>query len=142
MTASIAYTCSQCRKYSQVKIIEEILLTCPQCTKEWGILKDVQTIFEHCVVCQCRQFYTQKDFNQALGCLIMILGIVLVPWTYGLSLPFFWLIDFIMHRKVAPMAVCYQCGCEFRGFAIPKQLKPFMHHIGVKYERNRISPTG
>ena len=146
---SLAYTCGQCRQYSKVEIIEKKALSCPKCAKQWGVCEDVMTVLASskiglkeswgCPICQCRQFYVQKDFNQALGCLVIFIGIVLVPWTYGLSLPVFWLIDFILHRKVAPMVICYQCGCEFRGFAIPQQLKPFMHHIGVKYDRKEKS---
>jgi hypothetical protein len=78
-----------------------------------------------------------KDFNQVLGFVVMGVGIVLVPKTYGLSLPVFALIDWLIYRQVPKLVACYRCGGEFRGFAIPPQLKPFMHHIGLKYDKYR-----
>lgn len=67
----------------------------------------------------------------------MSVGIGLVPWTYGLSLPIFALIDWLFYRKVPMMAHCYRCGAEFRNFSYPKRLKQFMHHIGLKYDKYR-----
>ena len=43
------------------------------------------------------------------------MGAVLVPFTYGLSLPVVFLIDLILYRRVADMAVCYLCRAEYRG---------------------------
>ncbi len=65
----------------------------------------------------------------------MLIGIVLVPITYGLSLPAFALIDWFLHRRVATVINCYKCGSEFRGFKNENDFKPFMHHIGLKYDK-------
>lgn len=70
----------------------------------------------------------------------MLIAIVLVPLTYGLSLAAFALVDFILRRRIKSMVVCYRCGAEFRGFTPPAQLKPFMHHIGLKYDKTRDTP--
>jgi len=67
----------------------------------------------------------------------MIIGIALVPATYGLSLPVFALMDWLLHRKVPTLINCYKCGSEFRGFNNSKNFKPFMHHIGIKYDKFR-----
>ena len=104
------------------------------CGKSWnGVLKD--SFFECCPLCGCSQFYLQKDFNRLLGCSLMLLGILLVPWTYGLSLPILALVDWLIYRKVPMMILCYQCGAEFRGFKSPAHLKTFKHPIGVKYDK-------
>ncbi len=134
---SITHYCPQCQKHGQIEIIDHQTFTCPHCQKEWGRLEAIAAIFENCPICQCRQFYAQKDFNQAMGCLIMLIGIVLVPWTYGLSLPIFWLVDLYFYRRVPTMAVCYQCGAEIRNVPIPEHLKPFLHPIGEKYDRRK-----
>ncbi|MCR4336478.1 MAG: hypothetical protein NUV91_01545 [Candidatus Omnitrophica bacterium] len=110
---------------------------CPHCNQVAGHLSDFKTIFERCAICQCRQFYAQKDFNRGLGCLIILIGIILVPKTYGLSLPVFALIDWLLYKKYPTMVICYRCGAEYRGFSAPSHLKPFMHHIGLKYDRYR-----
>ena len=67
----------------------------------------------------------------------MGIGIVLVPKTYGLSLPVFAFIDWLIYKFVPTIVACYRCGSEFRGFETPKQFKPFMHHIGLKYDKYR-----
>ena len=67
----------------------------------------------------------------------MIVGIVLVPLTYGLSLPVFALIDWFLHKRVPTIINCYKCGCEFRGFKNEEKFKPFLHHIGLKYDKYR-----
>ena len=67
----------------------------------------------------------------------MVVGIVLVPLTYGLSLPVFALVDWILHKKVPTLINCYKCGAEFREFPNKKGFKPFLHHIGLKYDKYR-----
>ena len=134
---TIARHCPACKKYSQIPVKNLQDLQCPFCHHAWGRLEDPQKIFERCPVCTCRQFYTVKDFNQLLGFLVMGVGIVLVPKTYGLSLPVFAFIDWLLYRFVPTIAACYRCGSEFRGFEIPQQFKPFMHPIGLKYDKYR-----
>lgn len=133
MTLSVGLHCKGCGKYSLI-VPDNGRLSCPACQRQAGRIEGAFD-FESCPLCECRQFYAQKDFNQALGCLVMLLGIVLVPWTYGLSLPVFALVDWLMYRRIETIAVCYRCGSEFKGLPVPKHLKNFMHHIGEKYER-------
>ncbi len=137
MNPLLARHCPQCKSYQQVNLSHNLDLLCPQCQSKWGKVVDIEKLFEQCPCCGARQFYTSKDFNQFLGCLIMLIGIVLVPWTYGLSLPVFALIDFLLHKRVPTTVCCYKCGSEFKNVAVPKHLKPFMHHIGLKYDKYR-----
>ncbi len=132
---SISRKCSGCQQFVSVDITDHSLLQCPQCQMKWGEIKEVSQLFDRCPVCACRQFYVHKDFNQAMGCLVMLVGIVFVPKTYGLSLPVVALIDWLLYRRVKDVVVCYKCLSEFRGLPIPERLKPFMHHIGAKYDR-------
>ena len=134
---SIARHCPLCKKYAEVTITPGVRIICPHCQQVWGRADDLQKIFDQCPICQGRQFYLSKDFNQFLGCLVVILGIIFVPWTYGLSLPFFALIDWLLYKKVPAIVCCYKCGSEFRGFSIPSAFKPFLHHIGLKYDKYR-----
>ncbi len=134
---TIARHCPQCKNYQMVEPQEGKDLVCPHCASPWGKFENDQAVFEHCPCCTCRQFYVTKDFNQALGCLIMAVGIVLVPWTFGLSLPVFALIDWIVYKKIPVVTCCYRCGSEFRGFTTNKEFKSFMHYIGLKYDKYR-----
>ena len=137
MSPAIARHCDNCKQYAKVDVKEGGILSCPNCSHRWGEVKSREDVFEHCPVCTCRQFYLAKDFNQAVGCLIMLVGIILVPFTYGLSLPVFALIDWLVYKRVATIINCYKCGSEFHGFKTQKKLKPFLHHIGLKYDKYR-----
>ena len=134
---TISRFCDGCKKYARLEVTDGQTLICSHCQKEWGKVEKVETVFDRCPLCTGRQFYTDKDFNQIIGFLIMGVGIALVPKTYGLSLPVFALMDWLIYRKVPKLAACYRCGSEFRGFAIPQRLKPFIHHIGLKYDKYR-----
>lgn len=135
---SIARHCPQCKQYATVELKEQSALACPQCSSPWGKVDTLGGIFDYCPACQCRQFYTSKDFNQFVGCLIMLVGIVLVPFTYGLSLPVFALVDWGLAKRVEALINCYKCGSEFRGFKDEtNRFKPFIHHIGLKYDKYR-----
>ena len=139
MSASLARHCKSCKQYQTIllPLLGKNILSCPNCKEIWGEIKNSQDIFDHCPVCDCRQFYLAKDFNHFAGCLIMGVGIILVPWTYGLSLPVFALIDWLLHKRVPWITVCYRCGTEFRGFDTVQRFKPFLHHIGLKYDKYR-----
>lgn len=113
-------------------------MSCPHCQHKLGQVTDPADIFAHCPMCPCRQFYLSKNFNQFLGCLIMGVGIILAFWTYGLSLPVFAFIDWLLFRNVPYILNCYRCGCEFHGFDdTHDRFKPFLHHIGLKYDKYR-----
>ena len=92
--------------------------------------------FDRCLLCQCPHFYVAKDFNQVVGLSLLTVGIVLVPFSYGLSLPVLALIDWILYKRVSTIVRCYRCGAIFRGFEYPKTLKPFRHAIGVRYAKS------
>ena len=146
---AVGRTCPKCHEYHQIQlilkdsgsqtapIVSPLIFNCPHCQKEWGRVKNPDDLFDYCPVCECRQFYLSKDFNQLQGCIIMAVGIILVPWTYGLSLPVFALVDWLLYRRVPSIVNCYRCGTEFHGVLPPGRFKPFIHHIGLKYDKYR-----
>jgi hypothetical protein len=134
---SISRFCPHCKKYARLEVSDGQELKCTHCAQGWGKIEKIDLVFDRCPICTCRQFYVDKDFNQIIGFAVMGIGIVLVPKTYGLSLPVFALIDWLIYRQVPKLVACYRCGSEYRGFSIPTQLKPFMHHIGLKYDKYR-----
>lgn len=90
--------------------------------------------FEHCPHCECKHFYRQKNFNRAIGCLIILAGAIFVPFTYGLSLMVVALIDWFLYKRVPDEAVCYKCREIFNDVKLPAHIKPFDHHIAELYE--------
>ena len=138
MSHSLTCLCPDCKQYASMDPTVERKLLCPKCQKTLAELGEGAEIFDRCPACAARQFYLMKDFNQFLGCAVMLIGIALVPLTYGISLPVFALIDWLIYRRYPHLIVCYKCAAEFRGFKEKeKTLKPFMHHIGLKYDKYR-----
>lgn len=94
-------------------------LPCPACgaarpvsSEGWMDVPDGRV--EVCPICGCRHLYRQRDFNRALGCLLVAIGAALVPWTFGLSLPVFGLVDLWLYRRLRDAVVCYRCDTVYR----------------------------
>jgi len=94
-------------------------LPCPNCehTRQidpsaWS--EDTPKHVERCVVCECKHLYKQKDINRTLGCAIIAVGIVFVPWTFGLSLVALSLVDLVLYWRLPLNVVCYKCDTAYR----------------------------
>lgn len=91
-------------------------LPCPSC----GTAREVagqgwaESSVETCPLCGCRHLYKQRDFNRALGCGLVAIGAALVPWTFGLSLIAFGLVDLWLYRRLQEAVVCYRCDTVYR----------------------------
>lgn len=131
---TVGKECSFCGKF-YIQPAGSGDIVCPHCGEERVQLSSFNRDFSRCPYCLSRQFYRRKDFNQVLGCLVVLLGAVLVPFTYGLSLPVLILVDFILYSRVPDVAVCYRCGAEFRRFgSLPETIRKFDHHTAEVYE--------
>ena len=94
-------------------------LVCPGCGSARAVARDGWTAgpdarVEVCPLCGCRHLYRQRDFNRALGCALVAVGAALVPWTFGLSLPVFGLVDLWLWRRLKDAVVCYRCDTVYR----------------------------
>lgn len=69
---------------------------------------------ERCALCGCEHLYRQRDFNRALGCGLVALGAVLVPWTWGLSLVALSLVDLLLYARLSDAVACYRCDTLYR----------------------------
>lgn len=78
-----------------------------------GALRDP---IEVCLACGSNKLFTQKDFNRKLGLAVVVVGAVLSPWTYGLSLVACMGIDYGLYYFVPEVTVCYACDAIHRGF--------------------------
>ena len=75
-----------------------------------------------CAVCSSTRLYRQRDLDRFLGLAVVVVAGVLVPFTYGITLPVvFPDRDLILYRRVAEMGVCYLCRVEYRGIKVPKR---------------------
>ncbi|MEE8437121.1 MAG: hypothetical protein V3S22_02160 [Candidatus Neomarinimicrobiota bacterium] len=121
----------ECEKCGETKELKQDL-SCTACLKPEHLNPGLD--FSVCPVCGCGQFYRKKDFNQALGCSIILVGAVLVPLTYGLSMVVFSLLDYFLYRRIKDSAACYKCRSEFKGISLGDNLEPFNHHVAEIYE--------
>ena len=81
--------------------------------------------------------YTKKkDFNHTLGCLIILVGAVFVPLTYGISLVALFLLDLLLYGKIKDSVECYKCKTEYKNIVVPKNMMSFDHHIAEIYEND------
>ncbi len=94
----------------------------------------IETKTPRCPECGCKHLYKKKDFNQSLGCLIILIGAVFVPFTYGLSLAVLFLFDLILYSRTKDLIECYKCKVEFKDVTVPKYFTVFDHHIAEIYE--------
>ena len=67
-----------------------------------------------CPLCGCEHLYGQKDVNRILGCGLVLLGVVFVPWTYGLSLILLSAVDLVLYYRLPRAVVCYRCDTVYR----------------------------
>ena len=89
-----------------------------------------------CPACGCKHLYKKKDFNQTLGCLIILVGAVFVPVTYGLSLVVLFLLDLLLYSRIKDSIECYKCKTEYKNVVVPKNMMSFDHHIAEIYEND------
>ena len=115
---------------------EQGVLECPSCRHRYP-LGEAAARLEQCPICDCRRFFRQKAFPKVLGIGLVVVGAILVPFTYGVSLMVLALVDLLIYRGVPLMAVCYLCRAEFRGVPIPDRILPFRHHMAEGFEKRR-----
>ena len=78
-----------------------------------------------CPVCGAAHTYRQKDFNRALGVGLIVVGVALAYFTYGISLVLVTLIDWLLVRRVGEVGCCYQCHAQFRKSPMVSQMEAF-----------------
>lgn len=69
---------------------------------------------DRCPLCGSQHFYRQRDIHRGWGCLLVAIGAVLVPWTYGLSLFLLSGVDWLLYRWLRTSVVCYRCDTVYR----------------------------
>jgi uncharacterized CHY-type Zn-finger protein len=84
-----------------------------------------EAFLDQCPVCGSAHVFKRKDFNQKLGIALIVVGVVLAYFTYGLSLLVVTLIDFFLFKRIKEVGICYQCEAEFRNHPMITNLPTF-----------------
>jgi hypothetical protein len=124
------FECVKCNKTISFEMVNE----CSHCKRPE--LFNSYLDFSLCPVCESKHLYKKKDFNQALGCLIILIGALFVPWTYGLSLLILSIVDYFLYNRIKDSIECYKCKTEFKNIEVPTILQPFDHHLAELYEEH------
>ena len=126
MSHSFDWRCDACERPNQHDFEPGATgraLVCADCSHEQRIAESgfdehgaLRDPLEVCMACGSNKLYSQKDFNRKLGLAVVVVGAVLSPWTYGLSLVACMGIDYGLYRFVPEITVCYACDGIHRGF--------------------------
>jgi len=72
-----------------------------------------------CPACGEAMLYQQKDFRQAVGCLVVLVAAVLAPFTWYLSLGVAALVDLLLYRLSGQVVICYRIPCKAHIRGVP-----------------------
>ena len=147
----LTFSCPACGTVGQVSPLETTdRAVCRRCGTEKPLYADAidQTRLVACPCCVTTDLYTQKDFPQALGLVIVIVqfAISTVFWYYEMPIATYSvlvasaLIDWALYPRVPDVTICYRCSCQIRGEGSNPQdrFRPFDLAIGERYRQERI----
>jgi hypothetical protein len=123
---SVHFLCSKC----DWRLGSEAGASVPQPCENCGQPNDVVApaagaTIARCAACGDAEMYIQKDFNRTTGVVLVAIGAVFVPWTYGLSLLAVTVLDFVVYYLVRDVEVCYECQAVHRGYPLNPLHKHF-----------------
>jgi hypothetical protein len=95
-------------------------MRCPACGRA-APLPEAASIAETgavpaCPVCGSTDVYQQRDFNRRVGIALVAMGVVTGPFTHWISTVAFVVLDAALYLLVSPVAICYACEAQVRGF--------------------------
>ena len=110
--------CPHCKQMQEFSLTQFEDRYCPHCEHSlFPLASDAfkeQFQFNQCPHCGADHIYKQKDFNRTLGVGLLIVGILLSFFTYGISLLLVTLLDWWLYKKVGWVGCCYLCHSQFR----------------------------
>ena len=145
MPRSIHFKCRGCETELEVSTDGAESLVCSDCGQEGGLRLRGSTAsgstIDACAVCGHDNLYIQKDFNRALGLVIVVIGVSLSIYFFAYERPFAAMmslvgmaaVDAFIYLLVGEVAVCYACHAIYRGFERNPQHAPFNLELLEKY---------
>jgi hypothetical protein len=118
----IELACPQCRAAVTCRVpgVDDFQKNCPACGAEAARPSSAmaeRNEIDRCatVDCGCADFFVQRDFSQKVGILVFVIGAVLAPWTWYLSLVAAAILDWLLYHFVGDVTICYKCAAHYRG---------------------------
>ena len=122
MTPSVHFLCKTCGA-RVAREFGEAARPCERCAAPNDVV--APAAIERCAACGHDELYFQKDFNRATGITLVVIGAILAPFTYFISLLLVTILDWTIWRLVKNVVVCYRCQAVHRGYDVPPSVKPF-----------------
>lgn len=121
MALSLAFACPTCGKAVEGGIeAATISMLCAACgtatTLPEAAALAVSRKADRCPVCGGEDVYQQRDFNRRLGLALVAIGVLSGPFTMWISTVAFVGFDALLWLVVPPVAICYACEAQQRGF--------------------------
>ena len=100
---------------------------------------------ERCAFCGNRAFFLQKDFDQRLGCLFIVLSLgtaLFVGWKAG----WIWftpvllasvLVDWIVASRIRTVTICYRCDAEYRDLPLNARHRGYDPHVAERHAKTK-----
>ncbi len=123
---NVTYRCLSCQQTTQVEFDQRsTAIPCAACGAQIEIPAGAVTGtgLSRCLVCPSSELFVRKDFSQALGVTIVVIGFVISSvfwyyrmalWTYGVLFATA-LIDVVLYLTVGNVLHCYRCQAQYRG---------------------------
>ena len=147
----LTFSCPTCEKVGHVLALENSeRAVCRGCGDQHGLHKEAiaEAGLEACPWCLSTELYSQKDFPQAVGLIIVIaqFAVSTVFWYHEMPLATYSvlmasaLIDWALYPRVPDVTICYRCACQVRGAGSNPdgRYQPFDLAIGERYRQERI----
>lgn len=128
---------------------------CSICQKELDVHfteNHSKGVLRECPCCERKDFYSQKDFNRKLGVILFIITALMSLWMFMSPyapysfMPFIilYLFDFVLFKKLKPIAICYKCDTIFRNVENIKNIPGFDHEMNdrIKYADHDFGGRG
>jgi hypothetical protein len=96
---------------------------------------------DRCSRCETTAVFSQKDFDQRVGCALLAVGaaaalgisrLVGGIWFVPVLLAFAAL-DFVLARRVGSVVICYRCDSEYRDVPGASSYRPYDPHVAERY---------
>jgi len=141
---TVRFYCDECLAELEVPLDPESgEVTCPNGHPVIAFHHQIEEKLRCCSRCAGTAFFAQKDFDQRLGCLILVIGaataLVVSKLVGGLAfvpvLLLFALGDYFLAQRVGTVVICYRCDSEYRGLPDAATFKAYDPHIAERYAK-------
>ena len=142
---TLAFACPSCGAAVEGALAATTTeMTCGACGKATPLPEGPEVAASgdtlRCPVCGGSDVYQQRDFSRRLGLSLAAIGLLTGPFTHWISTVAFIGLDAVLYLLVPPVAICYACEAQQRGFEKKKGPPTFEIAIHDAYRFGKRFP--